>query len=248
MRSSTSGASRVLVLSAGLSIQFTDDRRLLLGEEGSTRRRQLYIADFSSRVGALSTFFTIFFGSNLVKRPAGSAAATAPPACLRRLLSLPAFYFVAELLALSAPGEAAGGAAGSCRRWWAEARGADRRELLQSMVCKASKNALFTLTDCGEHSARWLGVASRAQAAQHVQLDRGKIARRGALARSAAARGCLRQSAFERRARGRCGDPLGRCCDPSGRRGAAPPAPSAPPRGEANWRRGLPLVAVRARP
>ena len=63
------GCLAVLVLSYGLSIQFTDImwKDMVKKLHPSKKAYQRYVADFSSRVGAV-TFVTIFFGSNLVKR------------------------------------------------------------------------------------------------------------------------------------------------------------------------------------
>ena len=126
------GCLAVLVLSYGLSIQFTDImwKDMVKKLHPSKKAYQRYVADFSSRVGAV-TFVTIFFGSNLVKRLGWHGGAVTPPACMC-LLSLPFFYLVLS-----------GGGGGDDGSGLALAVGIGA---LQSMLCKATKNALFDPT------------------------------------------------------------------------------------------------------
>ena len=88
------GCLAVLVLSYGLSIQFTDImwKNMVKKLYPSKLEYTLYIATFSSRVGAL-TFVSIFFGSNIVKRLGWHGGAVTPPAVMCSL-SLPFFYLI----------------------------------------------------------------------------------------------------------------------------------------------------------
>jgi len=125
------GYLAVLVLSYGLTIQFTDIvwKSLVKKMHPDPIAYQRYFADFSSQVGIV-TFVVIFFGSNLVKNLGWRVGALTTP-ILMGCLGIP-FFVLLKTSVLNDEGSALG---------LIVAIGA-----LQSMLSKAAKNAFFDPT------------------------------------------------------------------------------------------------------
>lgn len=121
-----------MVLSYGLSIQFTDImwKSMVKKLYPETIDYQRYFARFSSRVGA-TTFVVIFFGSNIVKHLGWRTGALATP-MIMAMMGAPFFFMI-----LSSSGQLDD----PSRLAVIVSVGA-----IQSMLSKATKNALFDPT------------------------------------------------------------------------------------------------------